>query len=93
MNDKNTSIERKCAMSEKTSGNNLDLYTVAQKLGVKFDMDDIKFDMVNMDELLVTASRKGEFDCVEFLVKNGADVHAPGDGHLEVVRFLKNNFK
>ena len=49
MNDKNTSIERKCAMSEKTSGNNLDLYTVAQKLGVKFDMDDIKFDMVNMD--------------------------------------------
>jgi len=71
-------------MSEKTSGKpELDLQTVAQKLGVNFDMD----------KLLVTASQKGEFDCVEFLVKNGADVHAPGDGHLEVVRFLKNNFK
>ena len=71
-------------MSEKTSGKpELDLQTVAQKLGVNFDMD----------KLLVTASQKGEFDCVEFLVKNGADVHAPVDGHLEVVRFLKNNFK
>ncbi|MBS3113435.1 ankyrin repeat domain-containing protein [Candidatus Woesearchaeota archaeon] len=54
-------------MSEKTSGKpELDLQTVAQKLGVNFDMD----------KLLVTASQKGEFDCVEFLVKNGADVHA-----------------
>ena len=37
-------------MSEKTSGKpELDLQTVAQKLGVNFDMD----------ELLVTASQKG----------------------------------
>ena len=79
-------------MSEKTSGNNLNLQTVAQRLSVNFDMD----------KLLVTASQKGELDCVEFLVANGADVHAWDDealrsasmnGHLEVVRFLKDNSK
>jgi len=81
-------------MSEKTSGNNLNLQTVAQRLGVNYDWD--------MDKLLVTASQKGELDCVEFLVANGADVHAWDDealrsasmnGHLEVVRFLKDNSK
>ena len=80
-------------MSEKTSGKpELNLQTVAQKLGVNFDRD----------KLLVTASQKGEFDCVEFLVKNGANVHARNDealrsasmnGHFEVASFLKDNSK
>jgi len=75
-------------MSEKTSGKpKLNLQTVMQRLSIKCDMD----------KLLVTASQKGEFDCVEFLVKNGANVHAWDDsalcwasrnGHLNIVRFL-----